>query len=154
LVIDCDVHQGNGTAAIFRDDATVFTVSVHGARNFPLRKEQSDLDVALPDGTGDEAYLDALSAALPNALRQAQADMAIYLAGADPYDVDRLGRLALTKKGLARRDRLVLEQCRRAGLPVAITMAGGYARQIEHTVDIHFGTICLAAELTEMVSQG
>jgi acetoin utilization deacetylase AcuC-like enzyme len=145
LVIDCDVHQGNGTAAIFRDDPTVFTFSLHGANNFPFAKEASDLDVELPDGTGDREYLDALGAALPEALARAGADLAIYLAGADPYHDDRLGRLALTRQGLLNRDRMVFEACAAAYLPVAVTMAGGYARDIEDTVDIHYATIETAA---------
>jgi acetoin utilization deacetylase AcuC-like enzyme len=145
LVIDCDVHQGNGTAAIFRDDPTVFTFSIHGANNFPFAKEASDLDVELADGTGDGEYLVALAAGLGEATRRAGADLAIYLAGADPYHDDRLGRLALTKQGLLNRDRLVLEACAAARLPVAVTMAGGYARDIEDTVDIHYATVETAA---------
>lgn len=145
LVIDCDVHQGNGTAAIFRDDPTVFTFSIHGARNFPFAKEASDLDVELVDGTGDREYLDALAAGLGEAMRRAGADLVIYLAGADPYRDDRLGRLALTKQGLLNRDRLVFETCSAANLPVAVTMAGGYARDIEDTVDIHYATVETAA---------
>jgi acetoin utilization deacetylase AcuC-like enzyme len=145
LVIDCDVHQGNGTAAIFRDDPTVFTFSIHGANNFPFAKEASDLDVELPDGAGDREYLEALSRGLAQAIGRAQADLAIYLAGADPYHDDRLGRLALTKQGLLNRDRMVFEACAAAKLPVAVTMAGGYARDIEDTVDIHYATIETAA---------
>jgi acetoin utilization deacetylase AcuC-like enzyme len=145
LVIDCDVHQGNGTAAIFRDDPTVFTFSIHGANNFPFAKEASDLDVELADGTADREYLEALSAGLDQAFRRADADLAIYLAGADPYHDDRLGRLALTKQGLLNRDRLVLEACAAARLPVAVSMAGGYARDVEDTVDIHYATIETAA---------
>jgi acetoin utilization deacetylase AcuC-like enzyme len=145
LVIDCDVHQGNGTASIFRDDPTVFTFSIHGANNFPFAKEASDLDIELPDGTGDRAYLEALAQGLDEALGRARADVAIYLAGADPYLDDRLGRLALTKQGLLNRDRLVFEACAAANLPVAVTMAGGYARDIEDTVDIHYATIETAA---------
>jgi acetoin utilization deacetylase AcuC-like enzyme len=145
LVIDCDVHQGNGTAAIFRDDPSVFTFSIHGAHNFPFAKEQSDLDIELADGTGDRDYLAALERGLAAALPLAAADLAIYLAGADPYFDDRLGRLALTKQGLLNRDRMVLEACERAGVPVAVTMAGGYARDINDTVDIQFATIETAA---------
>jgi acetoin utilization deacetylase AcuC-like enzyme len=147
VVFDGDVHQGNGTAAIFRDDPTVFTFSIHGAKNFPLRKEASDLDVGLPDGCGDAEYLEALERGLSVALERARADLAIYLAGADPFEDDRLGRLKLTKQGLAERDRLVFSRCRAAGVPVAVTMAGGYARRVEDTADIHFQTVRLAAEV-------
>lgn len=149
VVIDCDVHQGNGTAAILRGDDTVFTFSIHGANNFPLRKEQSDLDVELPDGTEDTAYLDALERGLTTALTNAAADLAIYVSGADPYRDDRLGRLKLTKDGLSRRDALVFERCRRGGLPVAVTMAGGYSRDVTDTVDIHFETLRLARAMLE-----
>lgn len=145
LIVDCDVHQGNGTASIFRDDPSVFTFSIHGANNYPFTKEQSDLDIELPDGTADVAYLEALERGLTEALRRASADLAIYLAGADPYRDDRLGRLALTKRGLRERDRLVFGACELSGLPVAVAMAGGYARDIEDTVDIHFTTIETAA---------
>lgn len=145
VVIDCDVHQGDGTAAIFAGDPTVFTFSIHGAKNFPFRKEQSDLDVALPDGAGDSEYLAALAPALDHALAAARADLAIYLAGSDPYHDDKLGRMALTKAGLAERDRLVLARCRAAGLPTAVTMAGGYARDVRDTAEIHFQTVRLAA---------
>jgi len=145
-VIDTDVHQGNGTASIFRDDATVFTFSVHGAKNFPLRKEVSDLDVPLPDGTGDDDYLEALEAGLREALERADPDLVIFLSGADPYLDDKLGRLKLTKEGLAARDRLVLRLCRGSGLPVAVTMGGGYARDVNDTADIHFQTVAAACE--------
>lgn len=146
VVLDGDVHQGNGTAAITGDDATIFTFSVHGARNFPLRKERSDLDIALDDGAGDVAYLDAWESGLQHALELAGADLAIYLAGADPYRDDRLGRLAVSKAGLFQRDWLVFERCARAGVPVAVVMAGGYARRIEDTVAIHLGTVRAAVE--------
>ena len=147
IILDCDVHQGNGTAEIFAGDHTVFTFSIHGAKNFPFRKKPSDLDVALDDDADDPIYLDALESGVTRALELAEADMAIYLAGADPYAGDRLGRLAITKRGLAQRDRFVLESCRAAGLPVAIAMAGGYGTNIDDTVDIHFQTVRLAAEL-------
>lgn len=143
-ILDCDVHQGNGTAAICRGDDTIFTFSIHGARNFPFHKEPGDLDVGLEDGAGDEAYLAALAPGIARALTRARADIAIYLAGADPHEGDRLGRLALSKAGLAARDRLVFDACRRAGLPVVVTMAGGYGRDVHNTVDIHFATVSLA----------
>lgn len=146
LIIDCDVHQGNGTAAISAGDPTIFTFSIHGAKNFPFRKEQSDLDVPLDDGTRDDAYLSALERGLDAAFTRAAPDLAIYLAGADPFDGDALGRLALSKDGLARRDRWVFEYCRALDVPVAVTMAGGYAHDVTDTVDIHFRTVELACE--------
>jgi acetoin utilization deacetylase AcuC-like enzyme len=147
VVVDTDVHQGNGTAAILRGDPSVFTFSIHGARNFPFRKEVSDLDVALPDGADDGEFLEALDDGLERALEASRAELAIYLAGADPYEDDRLGRLSVSKEGLAERDRLVLEACRGRGIPVAVTMAGGYARKVEDTVEIHFRSIERAASL-------
>lgn len=147
VIVDCDVHQGNGTAAIFRHDATVFTFDMFAARNFPFDKEPSDLDVSLEDGTGDDAYLAALAEGLAIALERGRADIVIYIAGADPFAGDRLGRLALSKAGLAARDRLVLDRCRQAGIPVAVTMGGGYAADVTDTVDIHFGTVHTAAAL-------
>jgi acetoin utilization deacetylase AcuC-like enzyme len=149
-IIDCDVHQGNGTAAILADDPTIFTFSIHGARNFPFHKERSDLDIELEDGTGDADYLEVLRVGLPRALELADAELAIYLAGADPYAGDQLGRLGLSKEGLAERDRLVFELCRASGLPVATVMSGGYGRQIEDTVDIHLQTVRIAGEMAEM----
>lgn len=145
IVIDCDVHQGNGTAAIFAQDPEVFTLSIHGANNFPFEKETSDLDIELPDGAGDADYLRALEDGLGEALPRARPDLAIYLAGADPYEGDRLGRLSLSKRGLWARDRLVFETCERIGVPVAVAMAGGYARDIEDTVDINYATLETAA---------
>jgi acetoin utilization deacetylase AcuC-like enzyme len=152
IVLDCDVHQGNGTAALAAGDPTLFTFSIHNEQNFPLHKELSDLDVGLPDGTGDEEYLAALDRGVRRALDLAGADLAIYLAGADPYKGDLLGRLALTKAGLAERDRKVLELCLDAGLPVAVVMAGGYGRQIEDTVSIHLETVRIAAVMAERYS--
>ncbi|WP_028458021.1 histone deacetylase [Chloroflexus sp. Y-396-1] len=146
-IIDCDVHQGDGTAAILAGDETIFTFSIHGANNFPFRKQQSDLDIALPDATGDAAYLDALEWGIRQVFASARPELIIYLAGADPYYDDRLGRLSLTKAGLAERDRLIFSFCRAAGVPIAITMAGGYARQIVDTVDIHAHTVAMAAML-------
>jgi acetoin utilization deacetylase AcuC-like enzyme len=147
VVVDTDVHQGNGTAAILRGDPSVFTFSIHGAKNFPFRKEESDLDVALPDGADDGEFLDALEASLEKAFERSRAGLAIYLAGADPYEDDRLGRLSVSKEGLAERDRLVLESCRERGIPVVVTMAGGYARKVEDTVEIHFRSVERAATL-------
>lgn len=146
LIFDCDVHQGNGTAVLLQNDSTAFTFSIHGKNNFPYRKVKSDLDIALDDGANDRVYLDALETGIRASLKQARADAVIYLAGADPYAEDRFGRLGVSKDGLAKRDRLVLGHCHKAGLPVAITMAGGYAPNIEDTVDIHFQTVCIAAE--------
>jgi acetoin utilization deacetylase AcuC-like enzyme len=146
VIIDCDVHQGNGTAAIFAGDSSVFTFSIHGAKNFPLHKQRSDLDVELPDATGDADYLDALEVGLERSLALAIADLAIYLAGADPFVGDTLGRLALTKAGLATRDRLVFDMCRRAGLPAAVVMGGGYAGDVQDTVEIQLETVRIAAE--------
>lgn len=146
LILDCDVHQGNGTAALTKDDPTTFTFSIHGKNNFPYRKEISDLDIALDDGADDRQYLDALEKGVQASLKRARADAVIYLAGADPYAADRFGRLEVSKEGLAERDRLVLHYCRKAGLPVAVTMAGGYAPNIDDTVDIHFKTVCIVAE--------
>jgi acetoin utilization deacetylase AcuC-like enzyme len=147
VVVDTDVHQGNGTAAILRGDPTVFTFSIHGAKNFPFLKEVSDLDAPLPDGADDGEFLEALEVGLNKALKASRAGLAIYLAGADPYEDDRLGRLSVSKEGLAERDRLVLETCRERGIPVAVTMAGGYARKVEDTVEIHFRSVERAASL-------
>jgi acetoin utilization deacetylase AcuC-like enzyme len=146
-VLDCDVHQGNGTAAAFLTDPTVFTFSIHGARNFPFRKERSSLDVELPDGAGDDVFLAALELHVPPILEDFRPDLAIYLAGADPWRDDRFGRLGMSKEGLAERDRMVLGACRAAGVPVAVAMAGGYARDTEDTVDIHVRTIRTCAEM-------
>jgi acetoin utilization deacetylase AcuC-like enzyme len=151
VIIDCDVHQGNGTAAIFAGDPSVYTFSVHGAKNFPFHKEPSDLDIALPDGSGDAEFLEAVQFGLETAIFQSRAELAIYIAGADPFADDRLGRLKMSKTGLLERDRLVLEGCQAAGLPVAIVMGGGYARNIDNTVDIHFNTIQFAAQLDGIV---
>jgi acetoin utilization deacetylase AcuC-like enzyme len=145
VILDCDVHQGNGTAAILKNDSTVFTFSIHGEKNFPYHKEQSDLDIELLDGTGDRVYLDILEEGVQRALAMSHADLAIYLAGADPFEGDRLGRLKMTKNGLRQRDELVLELCKARGLPVAITMAGGYARNVEDIADIHVATVRVAS---------
>lgn len=146
-VIDCDVHQGNGTASIFADDDSVFTFSIHGANNFPARKETSDLDIELADGTGDEEYLWHLERGVGEALERSRPELAFYLAGADPWERDRLGRLALTKAGLSRRDDWVLSTLRARRVPVAIAMAGGYAEDVEDIVDIHASTLLAARRI-------
>jgi acetoin utilization deacetylase AcuC-like enzyme len=139
VVIDLDVHHGNGTAFIFENDPRVFTFSMHQQHNYPLFKPRGSLDVGLADATGDEIYLSRLTEALPRVVAHAP-QLAFYLAGADPYESDQLGGLALTKSGLRRRDRLVLDACESAGIPVVTVLAGGYARRVEDTVDIHYAT--------------
>jgi acetoin utilization deacetylase AcuC-like enzyme len=145
-VIDLDVHQGNGTAQITAGDDSIFTLSIHGEKNFPHRKYPSSLDIDLPDGTGDEEYLARLVDALDQVSRQGPFDLVVYLAGADPYVGDRLGRLGLSKTGLARRDETVLNWAAENRLPMAIAMAGGYAPDIEDIVDIHAATVGLASK--------
>ena len=148
-IVDLDVHQGNGSAAIFADDPTVFTLSLHGAKNFPFRKERSDLDVDLPDGCDDATYLRALDDALEQLWRHHEAappGLIFYLAGADPHEGDRLGRLKLTTAGLAERDRRVFDAARARRIPVALSMAGGYGRVVEDTVRVHLGTVRAAIE--------
>ena len=147
LICDLDVHQGNGTASIFRDDATVFTFSMHGARNYPVKKVASDRDVELHDGCDDATYLAALHHHLAQIITEFQPQLMIYLAGADPFEGDRLGRLKLTKSGLVERDRFVLATARDNAFPVAITMAGGYAHDVADIVDIHFNTVATAFEV-------
>lgn len=141
VVVDLDVHQGNGTAALCRLDESIFTFSVHGAKNYPLRKERSDLDIELPDRTGDQAYLDAVEVGLAQAIEASRAELAIFLAGADPHENDRLGRLAVTMNGLAERDRLVFEALRTKGIPVVLTMAGGYGKDVNETVAIQWASV-------------
>ncbi len=140
LVVDCDVHQGDGTAQLLTGNPDAFTLSLHGARNYPFRRIPSDLDVDLPAGTADTAYLASLDGALVNALRAGTYDIAFYLAGADPWEGDRLGSLALTKSGLRRRDALVLDTLRGEGIAVCVTLAGGYAPDVRDIVDIHAAT--------------
>jgi acetoin utilization deacetylase AcuC-like enzyme len=140
IVIDTDVHQGNGTAKLLADDPSVFTFSIHGAKNFPFRKETSDLDVALPDGTNDRDYLEALSRSLAQ-MQNVDADMVIFQSGADPFELDKLGRLSLTAQGLKERDVMVLDWCANRKLPVAVTMGGGYAPDVDDIVNIHLETV-------------
>jgi acetoin utilization deacetylase AcuC-like enzyme len=147
LIVDCDVHQGNGTADMVKGDPTIFTFSLHGKHNFPYRKATSDKDIELEDRTDNDTYLKALENGLSIAIKNFKVDLAIYLAGADPYRKDRFGRLALTKAGLAQRDRLVFTHAKKAGIPVAVTMAGGYAPDVRDIVDIHVGTIRTLLEL-------
>jgi len=146
-IVDLDVHQGNGTAAIFGGDASVLTFSMHGDKNFPFRKEVSDRDVALADGTGDDEYLSLLQSHLPDLLNRHQPDFVFYLAGADPFEGDRLGRLKMTIDGLRRRDEIVMNACTKGRLPVAISMSGGYADDINAIVTIHANTIRVAGTL-------
>ncbi|QDD64076.1 histone deacetylase [Herbaspirillum seropedicae] len=144
-IVDLDVHQGNGTAAILARDDSVFTLSLHGQNNYPFEKEQSDLDVALPDGVGDGDYLCALQQALATLQQRFAPQLLIYLAGADPHEGDRLGKMKLSLAGLAARDQAVFSYAREHEIPVAVTMAGGYGREIEQTVAVHLQTIRLAS---------
>jgi acetoin utilization deacetylase AcuC-like enzyme len=137
LVVDLDVHQGNGNASIFADDPNVYTFSIHGENNYPLRKERSSLDVGLADGVGDDAYNEVLARHLPEVLARARADVMFYLAGVDTAAGDRYGRLSLTPEGIRLRDRLVLQSARRERIPVVIVMAGGYAKTAAATADLH-----------------
>jgi acetoin utilization deacetylase AcuC-like enzyme len=141
-VVDCDVHHGNGTSMIFERDADVFTFSIHQQLNYPFFKPRSDLDIGLEDEAGDDRYLEALAGALPRVM-ESRPELIVYLAGADPYEGDRLGGLKLTKAGLAARDRLVIDAARAAGVPVATVLAGGYATNVDDTVDIHTATILI-----------
>ena len=146
LIVDTDVHQGNGTAAIFADDPDVFTLSLHQENNYPQPKPPSDLDVNLADGTGDEEYLELLDKALAEAFRRFAPEMIFYIGGADPYREDQLGGLWLSMRGLQERDALVFAEARLRGLPVAVAFAGGYARKVEDTVRIHVNTIIAARD--------
>jgi acetoin utilization deacetylase AcuC-like enzyme len=146
LVVDCDVHQGNGTAEILGNAPDCFTFSIHGEKNFPLRKHPSSLDIDLPDGTTDEHYLSELQRGLQQCITAGRYDLMIYLAGADPYEGDRLGRLKLTKPGLIERDRTVLQFAQNHSIPIAIAMAGGYAQNVHDIVDIHAATVATAKQ--------
>ena len=147
VVIDCDVHQGNGSAAIFMRDASVFTCSLHGEKNYPFHKVASSLDIALPDNTGDAAYLTVLQTCVPAILQDFRPDMVWYQAGVDPYVGDKLGRLALSLEGLRQRDAYVLEACHDAGIPAVITLGGGYAPQMQDIVEAHCNTIRVACQI-------
>jgi acetoin utilization deacetylase AcuC-like enzyme len=147
LIIDLDVHQGNGTAEIFDQDPRVFTFSMHGDKNFPFRKEMSDLDIPLADGTGDQEYLGILSKTLPSLLEQHQPDFVFYLSGVDVLTTDKLGKLSLSAEGCKERDRMVLQFCKNHLLPVQVSMGGGYSPEIRHIVDAHCNTFRLAMDL-------
>jgi acetoin utilization deacetylase AcuC-like enzyme len=149
MTVDCDVHQGNGTAAIFAGDHSVFTLSIHQENNYPYPKPASSLDINLPDRVGDAEYLRELENGLDAALAEFQPDLIVFVAGADPYRDDQLGGLRVTIEGLERRDRLVFEKARGKKIPVAVTLAGGYARRVEDTVQIHANTIRVAKEFAK-----
>lgn len=144
-IVDLDVHQGDGTATIFEDDPSTFTASVHGENNFPFKKTASDLDLPLPDGAGDAEFLSATDRALEAAVAHGP-DLVYFIAGADPYAADRLGRLDVSKEGLATRDQMVVGACQAHGIPLVAVMAGGYATDVSDTVDIHFGSIRTIAQ--------
>jgi acetoin utilization deacetylase AcuC-like enzyme len=148
-IIDLDVHQGNGTASILQNDSSIFTLSIHGENNFPFTKEVSDLDVGLPDETGDESYLAALNQSLEKLDARLKPDFIIYLAGADPHEGDRLGKLSLSKNGMRLRDECVFQYGLDRQVPIAVSMAGGYGKQIQSTVDIHFQTIKTALQFQQ-----
>jgi acetoin utilization deacetylase AcuC-like enzyme len=149
LIVDCDVHQGDGTADLLGPDPDTFTLSLHGARNYPFQRIPSDLDVDIASGSGDDRYLQALEEALDYALPRAEAEYAFFLAGADPWEGDKLGKLAVTKAGLLARDELVLDRLRATGAPVCVVLAGGYADDVRDTVDIHAATAAAVAERIE-----
>jgi len=144
-VIDCDVHQGNGTAEICSGDDSIYTFSIHGEKNFPFRKIFGDLDIGLPNHTEDPHYLEQLEQALKIVFRSHQPEFVFYIAGADPFIGDRLGKLALTKAGLAQRDEMVLRYCQKAQIPATVVMGGGYAPQVDDIADIHLQTVKIAA---------
>lgn len=148
-IIDLDVHQGNGTASILQNDSSIFTLSIHGENNFPFKKEQSDLDLGLADGCNDETYLSALEKCLDELSARFKADCLIYLAGADPHEGDRLGRLKISKDGMRLRDETVFQYALDRRLPVAMSMAGGYGKELGSTVDIHFQTIRIALQFQQ-----
>lgn len=145
-LIDCDLHQGNGTAYIFQNDPSVFTFSIHQENNYPI-KQKSDLDIGLPDFVDDERYLEPLYKHIPRILKEHQPDLVLYQAGADPYEGDQLGGLRVTKRGLAQRDRLIIQSVHQAGVPLTVTLGGGYAYQIQDVVDIH----CQTAQILEEI---
>jgi acetoin utilization deacetylase AcuC-like enzyme len=151
MIVDCDVHHGNGTAAVFADDQSVFTLSIHQFNNYPTEKPLSSLDIHLPDGIGDDEYLHRLGNGCRAAFAMFKPELLIYVAGADPYREDQLGGLSLTFRGLEERDRLVIRTARGHGVPVAIVLAGGYARDVEDTLTIHANTAKVAKEIATLI---
>lgn len=147
LILDCDLHQGNGNAFIFRDEESVFTFSIHQENNYPFPKEKSDLDIGLEDGTEDEEYLSILKTALSTTLDNFQPEVIVYIAGADPYEKDLLGGLKITKDGLRKRDEIVREEAKQRNIPVMLTLGGGYALNVEDTVSIHLQSILVIKSL-------
>ncbi|MFK7742233.1 MAG: histone deacetylase [Planctomycetota bacterium] len=152
LVVDTDVHQGDGTAAVFAEDASVFTFSMHGDENFPSQKAHSDLDIALPTGTEDEAYLGELRRGFADAWRRSQPEFVFYLSGADPFVGDRLGKLSLSKQGLRQRDEFVLGELRRADVPHVTVMGGGYGKNVHDTVDVYEATVAATVSATDLTN--
>ena len=147
LIVDLDVHQGNGTAEIFRNNKSVFTFSVHGAKNYPVRKEKSNLDIGLPDKTEDKFYLRTIKESLPPLLEKVQPDFIFYLAGVDILETDKLGRLAVSREGCKKRDKFVLELCKKNNIPIAISMGGGYSVKISDIVEAHANTFRMAQNI-------
>lgn len=147
LIVDLDVHQGNGTASIFRGSEHVFTFSMHGSKNYPFRKEASHLDIGLPDGTTDEYYLAILHQILPRLIEQRQPEIIFYQAGVDILETDRLGRLSVSREGCRQRDKFVMEQCKKNNIPLVVTMGGGYSPQIAHIIEAHANTFRTATEV-------
>lgn len=147
LIVDLDVHQGNGTASIFRSNDQVFTFSMHGEKNYPVRKEESDLDIGLPDQCDDELYLNTLYRILPDLIKREQPDIVFYLSGVDVLRSDKLGRLGLSKAGCRRRDEYVLSQCHDYGVPVVVSMGGGYSERLADIIDAHANTYRIAQEI-------
>lgn len=147
LIFDLDVHQGDGTAAIFKNEPRVFTCSIHGEKNYPLRKEKSDLDIGLPDRTGDDHYLKVIKDSLPNLINSVKPDLILYLAGVDIIEPDKLGRLAVTVNGCKQRDLLVFESAKKHSIPITVSMGGGYAAQISTIINAHANTFKVAKEI-------
>lgn len=150
VIIDCDVHQGNGTAQITQNDSSIFTFSIHGEKNFPFRKFASDIDIGLADNTSDAEYLELVEEGTRRAIYCANPDLAIYVSGADPFIYDRLGKLAITKQGLARRDEIVIGMLKQADIPITVVMGGGYADNVEDIVSIHLETVRIASQFAKV----